>query len=94
MNDPHSSRTQFDLQTRARSTLARSPYFLSRNLNVELHGEEFVLTGVVGTYYQKQLAQEALRRVEGVLRIRNEIEVQTPAIHALTRVGYGAHLTR
>jgi osmotically-inducible protein OsmY len=34
-----------------------------------------VLQGVVGTFFQKQMAQEALRRVDGVQQIENNLEV-------------------
>ncbi|GAB4159332.1 MAG: hypothetical protein Tsb009_36600 [Planctomycetaceae bacterium] len=66
-----------DLPTRVRSHLERSPHFLGRRLNVELKGDdEVILTGFVETYYQKQLAQESLREIEGLGRIHNELEVR------------------
>ncbi len=34
-----------------------------------------MLRGTVKTYYHKQMAQEALRRVEGVDQIENQVEV-------------------
>ena len=34
-----------------------------------------MLRGVVNSYYQKQMAQEAIRRVEGVQSIENHLEV-------------------
>ncbi len=37
-----------------------------------------VLRGALSSYYQKQLAQEAVRHVEGVRQIRNEIQVLPP----------------
>ena len=33
------------------------------------------LRGTVGTFFQKQMAQESLRRVAGVSEIANELEV-------------------
>ena len=38
-------------------------------------GVKVTLRGVVGTYYQKQMAQEVLRHVDGVFQITNELEV-------------------
>ena len=67
----------FDLSTRIRSTLARGTHFLGRTLSVELYGDDVVLTGVVDTYYQKQLAQESIREVDGIGCIQNNIEVQS-----------------
>lgn len=72
-----SARPQFDLSTRIRTTLARGTHFLGRTLSVELHGEDVVLSGVVDTYYQKQLAQESIRDIDGIGRIHNEIRVQS-----------------
>jgi len=34
-----------------------------------------VLRGVVSSYYQKQMAQEAVRRLQGVEGIENHLEV-------------------
>lgn len=57
------------------STLARSPYLAGRNVHIAVEQDDVVLTGVVHTYYQKQMAQEAIRQMNGVARVRNEIEV-------------------
>lgn len=52
--------------------------------NVHLRGREFVLEadqgrvilhGQVGSYFQKQMAQEAVRKVDGVTEITNKLEV-------------------
>jgi osmotically-inducible protein OsmY len=37
-----------------------------------------VLRGTLSSFYQKQLAQEAVRNLEGVRQIRNEIQVVHP----------------
>jgi osmotically-inducible protein OsmY len=68
-HDPH------ELRELIESALARSAYRSGRQLRFELCDEDVVLHGVVHSYYQKQLVQEALRAIEGVTRIRNEIEV-------------------
>ena len=39
------------------------------------HDGEIVLTGRVGSYYHKQLAQEAFRQLPQAQRVRNEIQV-------------------
>jgi len=36
-----------------------------------------VLRGVVGTYFQKQMAQEAVRCVDGVDEIANKLQVRS-----------------
>jgi osmotically-inducible protein OsmY len=46
-----------------------------RNLRFEASDGRVTLHGTVHSYYQKQMAQEALRRLEGVQAIDNKIEV-------------------
>ena len=63
------------LNDRVSTALERSPYLSRRNLRFENSGGRVTLRGVVNTYYQKQMAQEVLRRVDGVSHITNELEV-------------------
>lgn len=67
----------FDTQLvdRVHLALERNPLLPHRDLRCEAHLGKVVLRGVVGTYYQKQMAQETLRAVEGVDQIANELEV-------------------
>ena len=46
-----------------------------RNLRFEASDGRVTLHGSVHSYYQKQMAQEALRRLDGVQTIDNQIEV-------------------
>jgi osmotically-inducible protein OsmY len=55
--------------------LERSPHLSGRNLRFETECGRVTLRGVVHTYFQKQMAQEVVRRVDGVDEIRNEVEV-------------------
>jgi osmotically-inducible protein OsmY len=66
------------------NTTFRHRVFSALEENVHLRGREFflqadqgrvVLRGRVRSYYQKQMAQEALRGVDGVNEIANELEV-------------------
>jgi len=66
-----------NLRELAQHALAGNPYFAGRRLRVEQLGSEIILKGVVSTYYQKQLAQESVRTVDGIEGIRNEIEVMS-----------------
>ncbi|HEX4590502.1 MAG TPA: BON domain-containing protein [Gemmataceae bacterium] len=47
-----------------------------RHLNVTENDQEIVLSGRVGSYYYKQLAQEAIMPVLGDRRLRNLIAVE------------------
>uniref|UniRef100_A0A7C4LJV6 BON domain-containing protein n=1 Tax=Schlesneria paludicola TaxID=360056 RepID=A0A7C4LJV6_9PLAN len=52
----------------------------SRGVRANIHDDGVVvLTGRVRSYYHKQLAQEALRRLTGIGRIHNELCVERPA---------------
>jgi osmotically-inducible protein OsmY len=60
------------------SALERSPYLsrLSRrDVRFEHHAGRVTLRGVVGSYYQKQMAQEVIRHIAGVREIANELVV-------------------
>lgn len=47
----------------------------TRTLRFELRDGTVVLSGLVRSYYQKQLAQESVREIDGVEAIDNRIEV-------------------
>ncbi len=64
-----------ELCQRVMHVLARSPYLPKNTLRFEAAEGRVVLRGVVKTYFQKQMAQEALRRVSGVKQIDNQVEV-------------------
>jgi len=63
------------LETLVCSALERNPYLTHRNLRFETSDGRVTLRGVVNTYFQKQMAQEAIRHVDGVAEIANELEV-------------------
>ena len=56
-------------------TLTRDPHIGGRPVRFELIDRDVLLTGSVRTYYQKQMAQESLRGIEGLGRIVNQLEV-------------------
>ncbi|MGA2619293.1 MAG: BON domain-containing protein [Thermoguttaceae bacterium] len=57
------------------NALERNPYVPRRTLRFEAAEGRVTLRGSVGTYFQKQMAQEAIRHVAGVQEIANELEV-------------------
>jgi len=63
------------LEERVLSAIAGNPHLAGRNLRFETELGCVRLHGVVGSYFQKQMAQEALRHVPGVAAIENELEV-------------------
>ena len=63
------------LDDRVCTALEGNPHVARRNLRFETDQGRVTLRGVVGTYFQKQMAQEAVRHVDGVHEIANELEV-------------------
>jgi osmotically-inducible protein OsmY len=57
------------------TALQQSPHVRGRSLKFETSDGRVVLRGTVGSFYQKQMAQEALRGLEGLAEITNELEV-------------------
>lgn len=63
------------LEDKVLVALSRNPYLFGRTLRFETEQGRVTLRGVVPTYFQKQMAQESLRHVDGVEEIQNELEV-------------------
>ena len=57
------------------SALTSSPYLPSQQVRVEGAEGRVVLKGSVRSFFQKQMAQEAIRRIDGVETIDNLLEV-------------------
>ena len=55
--------------------IATNPYLAGRKLRFEAEQGRVILQGTVSTYFQKQMAQEALRRIDGIREIENQLEV-------------------
>jgi osmotically-inducible protein OsmY len=51
-----------------------------RSVLCEYNDGVLVLRGRSGSYYEKQVAQEAVKRIEGVSRVVNQIEVFSESI--------------
>jgi osmotically-inducible protein OsmY len=63
------------LDDRVSLAIATNPYLAGRNLHYETSAGKVRLSGVVRSYFQKQMAQEMLRRIDGVAAIENDLEV-------------------
>ncbi|MEX0793369.1 MAG: BON domain-containing protein [Pirellulaceae bacterium] len=62
-------------QQEIESALSGSPHLGSRTLRIENEEGRIVLKGTVNSYFQKQMAQEAIRGVRGISEIENQLEV-------------------
>ena len=63
------------LSDRLHRALSSNPFVPSRLVSVEAADGHVTLKGSVGSFFQKQMAQEAIRRVDGVQLIDNLLEV-------------------
>ena len=63
------------LDHRVFSALETSAHLQGRKLRFETEKGRVTLRGMVQTYFQKQMAQEAIRNIDGVDEISNELEV-------------------
>lgn len=63
------------LLDRVDTILSTSPYLSRRKVRLESDAGRVTLRGEVDSFFQKQMAQEAIRRIDGVREIQNELEV-------------------
>jgi osmotically-inducible protein OsmY len=71
----NAAQTACPLFDRIHSALSTNPHVPSRQVRVEAADGRVVLTGNVKSFFQKQMAQEAIRRIDGVQMIDNMLEV-------------------
>jgi hypothetical protein len=63
----------------AEGRLRGNPYLALRDISCDCRGGVLVLRGCLPSYYLKQVAQEAVARLDGVQAVDNQIVVVTPA---------------
>ena len=63
------------LSERVQTAIVASPYLVGRKLRFDTEDGCVTLRGTVNSFFQKQMAQEAVRRVDGVEEISNDLEV-------------------
>ncbi len=64
-----------DVPTLAQQCLEKSPYMTVRSVSCAYEGGRLFLRGRLPSFYQKQLAQEAVAGLEGIAEIVNQTEV-------------------
>ena len=64
------------LADRAHQALRKNPHLPQSRVRLLAQQGRITLQGTVNSFYQKQMAQESLRDVEGVSEIENQLEVQ------------------
>ncbi len=75
MNTMESTLASSALSEQVAGILSRSPYLGRRQVQVETNEGNVRLEGTVSSYYQKQMAQEIVRRVDGVQKVENQLRV-------------------
>ena len=70
-----STQASVGLDKRVQSAIDHSPYLAQRNLRCETHEGRVVIRGQVKTFFQKQMAQEVVRNIDGIESIVNYLEV-------------------
>jgi osmotically-inducible protein OsmY len=63
------------LTQRAESALRLSPHIARKKVRFESVQGRIKLTGVVNSYFEKQIAQELIGEIDGVGAIDNQLEV-------------------
>lgn len=63
------------LNGRVTNALQKNTHLNISSLSCETQQGRVVLRGFVPSYFEKQMAQESLRSVEGISEILNELEV-------------------
>ena len=61
---------------RARQALSCSPIVTLQGLQVEQNNGSLIITGRVRSYYEKQMAQEAIRAVCENVQLKNIVDVR------------------
>ncbi len=64
-----------DLSDLAQQCLWRSPYQAMKKVSCELRYGVLYLRGQLPSYYFKQIAQETVAKIDGVVQVINAIEV-------------------
>ncbi len=60
---------------RVDTALRENPHLQGRHVLLEDNDGTVTLRGTVESYYQKQMAQESLRAIDGIEKILNQLEV-------------------
>lgn len=67
-----------DLQQRIALTLQRRQLAFGGRLRIEAQDGTVTLSGLVPTFYQRQLIYAATRKVAGVTKVIDQLEVEAP----------------
>ena len=63
------------LAQQIKHTVIQSPHLNHRKMHIKTKQGQVVIQGTVNSYFEKQMAQEVLRNIEGVHSVQNELQV-------------------
>lgn len=67
--------TTFTLAQQLTDAVVHHPHLKQRQVHFQTKNGRVIINGSVDSYFQKQMAQEALRQIEGIKSIENQLEV-------------------
>lgn len=65
----------FTLAEQVNQAVVHNPHLKQRRIHAKTESGQVTINGSVQSYFEKQMAQEGLRKIEGVTCIKNELEV-------------------
>ena len=68
--------TNLDIRIDQDLDLANHPVLRGKNVRIQQEKRRVIVEGDVRSYYQKQMVQEMIRRIEGVEEIENRLLVE------------------
>ena len=67
--------TSFTLAEQMSDAVVHNPHLKQRQVHFETDNGRVIINGSVQSYFEKQMAQEALRQIQGIKSIENQLEV-------------------
>jgi hypothetical protein len=80
--------TVLSLDDRINLALQTAPHLAGRKLRSHTRDGHVVLHGSVNSFFEKQMAQEVVRRIDGVQRIANELMVIRDDVRRPHAIGF------
>ena len=65
----------FSLSEQVQQAVVHNPHLKQRRVQLQTENGRVTINGSVQSYFEKQMAQEALRHIDGVTAIENRLEV-------------------
>jgi len=64
-----------NLVQQIQNAVVHNPHLNHRRMHIKTKQGRVVINGTVGSFFEKQMAQEVLRNIEGIEQIENQLEV-------------------